>query len=218
MKLLEFSISEFKPAWNWLTCSKTVWRGGRGRIDEQSGCTSTISLGNQSQMRAGNDLKRSATLSACPKAGAALPTSVLTDVCLPCIRYWIQAWEDAQEMRKLGDLQNAWQALPWAWHCISQHLETWEHLLSKQGEQSSVTSSPSICILILCGWLHCHQHDLGGLEYKWLHNPCKHPSVLAHVAVFPYANCQGTLMLWSKAVHCRVMSLLPHNIASVAVA
>lgn len=37
--------------------------------------------------KAGKGLKRSPRLSGCPKAGAALPTPVLTDVCLPCTRH-----------------------------------------------------------------------------------------------------------------------------------
>ena len=102
---------------------------------------------------------------------------------------------------KTGYLHTTWQALPWAWYSISQHLETWEHLLSTRGEQSWVTSNPSIHILFLCGWLHCCQHTLGRPECKQLHPPCKHSSVSACAAVLPYTNCQ-----WSTASTCFISS------------
>lgn len=179
MKLWEFSISQFKRAWNWPTGSETV---GEGRIDKQNGCTSTVSPGNQSQMRAGKNLERSSRLSACPKAGAALPTSILTDVWLPCIRHLNTGLGACPGDEKTGYLQATWQAFPWAWHSIFQHLETWEHLLSTRGEQSSVTLNPSIHILIFCGWLHCHQHSWGTRECK----------VTSH----PSANIPQFLFMW----------------------
>lgn len=107
--------------------------------------------------KAGKGLKRSPRLSGCPKAGAALPTPALTDVCLPCTRHWTLALGACPGDEKTSNLQTTWQAFPWAWHSISQHLETWEHLLSTQAEQGSVTSNPSIHIFTLCGWVPCHQ-------------------------------------------------------------
>lgn len=85
----------------------------RGRTDKQKVCTSPISPGNQSQTRAGKDLKRSPRLSGCPKAGAALPAYISLDRCLSALYQALNTGLGAcPGDEKTSNLQTTWQAFP----------------------------------------------------------------------------------------------------------
>lgn len=91
--ILDISSPSFFTCLNWPIGSKIVGEGE----DRQA---ESLHRSYSSRKLVSGKGKRSPRLPGCPKAGAALPTSVLTDVCLPCIRHRTPAWECAEEMRK----------------------------------------------------------------------------------------------------------------------